>query len=368
MKIEEILTWKETIELTRPYAISSRSMSAVDLFFVRIMTDTGHEGLGAGSPAEEVTGESPDSTAAALEEMESGLLIGEDPRHLGTLCRRLREELGATPAAHAALDIALYDLFCRIVEVPLVELLGRSHTSLPTSITIGIKSVEESLAEAEEYLARGFRSLKVKVGRSIDEEIEMLHRLRDRVGKDIQIRVDANQGYDLEETKRLWREQGRLHLELIEQPLSAETLTELRTLPEDLRRLVAADESLHEASDAARLAQPPAVCGILNIKLMKCGGVSPALAIGQVAAATGLHLMWGCMDESVISISAALHAAFACPQTRYLDLDGSLDLARDPAKGGFTLKDGELRTLDKPGLGVTLSGPTWVLCGESIDA
>jgi len=358
MKIETIQTWKETIELTRPYAISSRSMSAVDLFFVRILTDTGHEGVGSGSPAEEVTGESPESTAVALGEMVDGFLIGAEPRHLGTACRRLRDKLGATPAAHAALDMALHDLFCRIVNVPLVDLLGRSHTSLPTSITIGIKSVEESLAEADEYLARGFRSLKVKIGRSIDEEIEMLHRLRERVGQDIQIRVDANQGYDLEETKRLWQEQNALQLELIEQPLPEETLTEVRTLPQELRQLVAADESLHDAGDAVTLSYPPTACGILNIKLMKCGGVSPALAIGQVAEATGLHLMWGCNDESVVSISAALHAAFACPQTRYLDLDGSLDLAKDPAKGGFTLEDGELRTLDRPGLGVTLGPPS----------
>ena len=358
MKIETIQTWKETIELTRPYAISSRSMSAVDLFFVRILTDSGHEGVGSGSPAEEVTGESPESTAVALGEMADGHLIGEDPRHLGTLCRRLRDKLSATPAAQAALDMALHDLFCRIMDVPLVDLLGRSHTSLPTSITIGIKSVEESLTEADEYLARGFRSLKVKVGRSIDEEIEMLHRLRERVGQDIEIRVDANQGYGLEETNQLWQQQEVLRLELIEQPLPAETLIDLRSLSQDLRQLVAADESLHDAGDAATLAHPPAVCGILNIKLMKCGGVSPALSIGQVAEATGLELMWGCMDESVISIAAALHAAFACPQTRYLDLDGSLDLATDPAQGGFTLEDGELRTLDRPGLGVTLGPPS----------
>ena len=357
MKIEKVLTWKETIELTRPYAISSRSMEAVDLFFVRIQTDTGQEGLGSASPAEEVTGEAPDNTAAALQEMEGGLLIGADPRPLGALCRGLREPLSEAPAAHAALDMALHDLFCRIVDVPLVDLLGRCHSSLPTSITIGIKSIDEALSEADEYLERGFRSLKVKIGRSVDEEIELLHRLRERVGPDIQIRVDANEGYDLDETKRLWKEQVDLGLELIEQPLPAGTLRQLRSLPEDLRRLVAADESLHEASDAARLAQSPAVCGILNIKLMKCGGVSPAMAIGQVAEATGLHLMWGCMDESIISISAALHAALACPQTRYLDLDGSFDLARHLAEGGFALENGELRTLEAPGLGVTLRSP-----------
>jgi L-alanine-DL-glutamate epimerase-like enolase superfamily enzyme len=357
MRIQEIRAWRETVDLTRPYAISSRSMSAVDLFFVRVLTDTGQVGLGSGSPAEEVTGESPDATEAALADMAGGFLIGEDPRHLGTLCRRLRAELEKTPAAHAALDMALHDLFCHIAEVPLVDFLGRSHVSLPTSITIGIKSTRESLAEADEYLARGFRCLKVKIGRSVEEEIDLLHQLRERVGQDILIRVDANQGYGLQETNRLWSEQKALGLELIEQPLPAETLPDLRKLPEDLRRLVAADESLHEAGDAVVLSRPPRVCGILNIKLMKCGGVSPALAIGQVAEATGLELMWGCMDESVISISAALHAAFACPQTRYLDLDGSLDLASDPAVGGFALENGELRTLGKAGLGVALGPP-----------
>jgi L-alanine-DL-glutamate epimerase-like enolase superfamily enzyme len=357
MRIQEIQTWREAVDLTRPYAISSRSMSTVNLFFVRVVTDTGQVGVGSGSPAEEVTGESPDATEAALGDMGDGFLLGEDPRHLGTLCRRLRGELEKTPAAHAAFDMALHDLFCQIAEVPLVDFLGRSHVSLPTSITMGIKSTEESLAEADEYLARGFRCLKVKIGRSVEEELDLLHRLRERVGQEILIRVDANQGYDLQETSRLWSDQDELRLELIEQPLLAENFPDLRKLPEDLRRLVAADESLHQAGDAVVLSRPPRVCGILNIKLMKCGGVSPALAIGQVAEATGLELMWGCMDESVISISAALHTALACPQTRYLDLDGSLDLARDPAMGGFILENGELRTLDRAGLGVALEPP-----------
>jgi L-alanine-DL-glutamate epimerase-like enolase superfamily enzyme len=243
------------------------------------------------------------------------------------------------------------------VDVPLADLLGRCHDSIPTSITIGIKSAEETLTEADEYLARGFRTLKIKVGRSLEEEIELLHLLRERVGPDIQIRIDANQGYDLDETQELWRQQQELRLELIEQPLPAGSLRELRSLPEELRLRVAADESLHDASDAARLAQSPKVCGIFNIKLMKCGGVTPALTIGKVAEATGLELMWGCMDESLISISAALHTAFACPQTRYLDLDGSFDLPDDPARGGFSLEAGRLRTLERPGLGVTLDRP-----------
>jgi L-alanine-DL-glutamate epimerase-like enolase superfamily enzyme len=103
-----------------------------------------------------------------------------------------------------------------------------------------------------------------------------------------------------------------------------------------------------------RLSQEPKVCGIFNIKLMKCGGIASAMTIGEIADAADVSLMWGCMDESVISIAAALHAALASPRTRYLDLDGSFDLARDPAQGGFKLRDGELSPTDAPGLGVWL--------------
>ncbi len=93
---------------------------------------------------------------------------------------------------------------------------------------------------------------------------------------------------------------------------------------------------------------------IYNIKLMKCGGINAALQIAEIANLAGIDLMWGCMDESIISISAALHAALASPATRYLDLDGSLDLARDIVSGGFVLNDGYLSVNENPGLGCTL--------------
>ena len=126
----------------------------------------------------------------------------------------------------------------------------------------------------------------------------------------------------------------------------------MRRLPTSLRKRIAADESLIDARAAVQLTAPPQACGIFNIKLMKCGGISPALAIGAVAEAADIELMWGCMDESIVSISAALHVALASPATRYLDLDGSLDLARDVVDGGFVLEDGYMRTTDRPGLGV----------------
>src|SRR5260370_32246155 len=135
--------------------------------------------------------------------------------------------------------------------------------------------------------------------------------------------------------------------------MQAGAVDAMRELPEAWKERIAADESLLDDRDALALAALPRACGIFNIKLMKCGGIRPALRMAAIAQASGIHLMWGCMDESRISIAAALHAAFASPATRYLDLDGSLDLARDVAQGGFVIERGRMRTTDAPGLGVT---------------
>jgi len=331
-------------------------IDAVDLFFVRISTEDGIEGIGSASPAEEVTGESPGECQTALSTKQLSWLRDRDPRDLDEISRELEQSHRAAPAARAAVDMAVHDLVARSEGVPLVDLLGRCHDALPTSVTIGICSVDETLAEAEEFLGRGFRNLKVKTGRSHEEDVERLTRLRESVGPEVAIRIDGNQGNTVEETRSLGDLAESLNLELIEQPLPAALDSELRTLPSSVRRVVAADESLHGVEGARDLAKEPPACGIFNIKLMKCGGIRPALAIAEIARSAGIDLMWGCNDESVVSIAAALHAAYACPNTRYLDLDGSFDLARDPAKGGFVVEEGRLRLLDRPGLGVDLSG------------
>jgi len=186
-------------------------------------------------------------------------------------------------------------------------------------------------------------------------EIEMrLSSMQPHIRATPVLRVDANVGYTIEETARFFERTAPLSIELVEQPVPREAFEEIRTLSPRRRARIAADESLHDERDALALATPPGepACGIYNIKLMKCGGIRPALRIAAIAETAGVVLMWGCMDESRISISAALHTAFASPATRYLDLDGSLDLARDIVEGGFTLEEGVMRTTDAPGLGV----------------
>jgi L-alanine-DL-glutamate epimerase-like enolase superfamily enzyme len=354
MKIATVETRVVHLPLVRPYTIAFRTIAEVQNVIVVLRDDRGNVGLGAASPEPHVTGETPERCREALAPGALDFLVGTEARALPASLVELERRLPDAPAARAAVDIALHDLLARGLGVSLGDLFGRAHDQLPTSITIGIKPTAEALVEADEYVGRGFRVLKVKIGKSLDEDLERLAQLRARVGPDVVIRADANQGYSLEETRRLFEETASLGIEFVEQPIKAADIDELRALPENQRRHVAADESLLVPAHALRLAAPPQPAGIFNIKLMKCGGLRPARAIASIAEAAGIHLMWGCMDESCISITAALHAALASPATRYLDLDGSFDLARDVAEGGFLVEGGVMRPIGGPGLGVRL--------------
>ena len=235
-----------------------------------------------------------------------------------------------------------------------MEILGRVHTAMPTSITIGIKSLDEMLAEADEYMGRGFKILKVKTGMDVEQDIERVCRLKAHVSADVRIRVDANQGYGVDQYKKFLAGTGHTNLEFVEQPLHVDQTAAMADLPEKDRGFSMADESLHKPADAYALIHPPLPFGLFNIKLMKCGGIAPGLEIAGIARHCGVGLMWGCMDESIASIAAALHAAFASPATRYLDLDGSLDLAKDMVDQGFIIENGMMRLTDRPGLGVRI--------------
>ncbi len=352
MKIKNIEVWSADLGNTRPYTIAFKTVDQVRNAFVEITLANGITGIGSGNPSEYVVGENLNQTLDALQENNLEFLLGRDIREFGALTSEVQQRFPKNPAARAALDIALHDVFTKFLGVPLVKFLGQKILAMPTSNTIGIKNVEETLKEAEDYGKQGFRILKVKLGRDLEEDIERMVKLRERFGKKFIIRIDANQGYTSQQTITFYNRTKHLEIELIEQPLPAKAVEEMKQLPDEIKQIIAADESLITPADGFRLVQPPRASGIFNIKLMKCGGVSPGLRIADVAALSGVELFWGCNDESIVSITAALHAAFACNHTKYIDLDGSLDLGRDEVQGGFILKEGVMYCSDQPGLGV----------------
>ncbi len=291
-------------------------------------------GLGEAAPIPRY-GEDAASAAAAVDRMARRL---GDPRAFEGAAARAA--VAGQRSAEAAVDMALRDLAGKRLGAPLYELLGLDPKATPpTSFTIGMDTPEVVAAKVRE--ASGFEVLKVKMGS--DDDRAVLEAVRDVTGRPL--RVDANEGWTLDGALERLEWLAGMGVELVEQPLPADRLEETRELRRKSPLPIFADESVHVAEDVPRLAG--AFDGI-NVKLMKCGGVGPALELIAVARAHGLKVMLGCMIESSLAITAAAHLS---PLVDFADLDGHLLITDDPYLGAV-VEGGRLVPPDGPGLGV----------------
>jgi len=354
MKIVAVRSYLKNMALTKPYTIAYNTFSDVSLAFFEVELENGIIGYGSGSPAEDVVGETTQQTAANLKTEFVQNFVGRDIRHFQQIIFESNTQFPHLPGTQAAIDIALHDAFGKYIGVSVAGFYGQKMNGLPTSVTIGIKNVSETLLEAKGYQDLGFKILKVKTGLEVEEDIERVVKLKEQFGNQFKIRVDANQGYTINDLKKFIDATKHQGLELIEQPMPVGTEKELLSLPWAERNLLAADESLKDPQAALQLASTEKPFGIYNIKLMKCGGLVGALGIANIANNAHIDLFWGCNDESIISITAALHVAYTCPNTKYIDLDGSLDLAEDLVKGGFEIVNGAMHINNAPGFGFTI--------------
>jgi len=351
MKIVNVNVHKHDMQLKAPWAIAGRVTESVQNIFVEIQVNQDIKGIGSGAPSPDVTGENFTAAYNKLQSM-AEKMIGWDTDDEDHFLEKLQSDLKDFPAVRAAIDMALFDLLAKSEKTSLIERLGQVHQSFPTSITIGVASLEQTIKDAKNHLQEGFNILKLKIGENVDEDIEKVFALSELSSEGPLIRVDANQGYSIADLEKFYDETRHLGLELVEQPLPRNQIKEMLNFPEELRDICVADESLHSPADAIKLTDKMRPFGVFNIKLMKCGGIYPALKIAKIAQNEGIKLMWGCMDESKISIAAALHAALASSATEYLDLDGHFDLKWDLVSGGYNCKNGVMTTNNKPGLGV----------------
>jgi L-alanine-DL-glutamate epimerase-like enolase superfamily enzyme len=320
---------------------------------VRIETDRGHIGYGSAGCDPDVTGETAISVERTLAEIAVPRLQGANPLELQALVRSLGHEFGRQPSALAAVDMALHDILGQVVELPLWKLLGGVRDRIATSITIGILPLQETLESARKWMREGFHILKLKGGLDVTSDVERVIRTREVVGDNVELRFDANQGYSAAQAIEFADKVGPARVSLLEQPTAADAPELLGQVRANCNIPVMADESCHNARDAFALANRRLV-DMLNVKLMKSGGIAEALRIGAVAEAAELQVMTGCMDESALGIAAGLHFTLACPAATCADLDGHIGLAGDPCAGALRLQDGVLFASDGPGLGVVL--------------
>ncbi len=350
MQITNVTAWIVESALAEPYTIAYEVVDRTANVFVRVETNRGVVGYGCATPDLEVTGETADKTLEVLNGAVRDVLLRKDPLRLNRRLADVEPLLVGQPSALAAVDMCLHDILGKVANLPLWVLLGGFRRRIITAATVGILPEAETVERSKELRRLGFRALKLKGGNDVELDIARVLKVREALGSAVQLRFDANQGYSVSQSLHFVEGTLTAGLDLIEQPTSRDHPERLGQVTQKASIPVMADESLLTLRDAFRIARGE-LADMVNIKLMKVGGLAKARRVDTVARAAGIESMVGCMDESALAIAAALHFSLSQENVIYADLDGHFDLVDDPADGAVIFEDGYLRPHEGSGLG-----------------
>jgi len=355
MIIQNIELKRQHVPLKKPFKTALRTVEHLESIFVKVTCDNGLVGYGEAAATVAITGDSLDSIEAAILKTIKPQLIGLDLLAYERVFQQLHASMVGNSSAKAAIDIALYDLIAQNAGLPLYQFLGGYQKQMETDYTVSVNSPEEMGEDAYQYLQQGFNVLKIKVGKdNIQNDILRIQEIRNRVGNQVKIRLDANQGWQVKEaisSIRKMEEMG-LDIELIEQPVKAHDVEGLKIVTDAVDTPIMADESVFSPKQALEVVKNRAA-DLINIKLMKAGGIYKAQIINHFAEECGVECMVGSMIESRLSVTAAAHFAASKKNITRFDFDAPLMLKNDLVVGGVQY-EGRLMTLpDAPGLGIT---------------
>lgn len=353
MIIKDIEIGEIFIPLARPFKTALRTVENVEDIVIKIVTDTDLVGFGEAPPTAVITGDTKGSIITAIRDFIKPALIGMEIDNLDGIFRKLNTCITKNTSAKAAVDMAVYDLYAKQYQTPLYKLLGGNKTEVETDITISVNPISEMVADSLDAVQKGYQILKIKVGKEGLKDIERIAEIRAAVGPEIKIRVDANQGWNAKQSVQIITamENKNLDIELVEQPVPAHDIKGMQFVTQHVATPILADESVFSAEDAIHIIQSGAA-DLINIKLMKTGGIYNALKICNIAELYGVECMIGCMLEGKLSVSAAAHLAAAKGIITRADLDGPSLCRIDPFIGGPAYEERFIRMNNLPGIGI----------------
>jgi L-alanine-DL-glutamate epimerase-like enolase superfamily enzyme len=350
--ITQIDIWSLDVAITAPFKVAIGEIDHTANILVRIHSSDGLYGLGEGAPTSFITGETQATALEAARDL-ARLLIGKNPLAIDQRVSEMDAYLTGNSATKCAFDVALYDLLAKRAGLPLYALLGGTQREIHTDNSVGIADPETMAQQALDIKGSGFHAVKVKLGTNRIDDVSRIRAIREAVGDDMLIRIDANQGWDRPTAVLTLQELFPFGIQYCEEPVAHWNNEALQQVRQESPIPITADESMCDHHDAFRLASMGA-SDYFNIKLAKSGGLHKALKINAIAESAGMKCMFGCMFETRLGLSAAAHLMSARPNIAFANLDAAFFLSEDPVTGGLTYEGSRMTVPDTPGHGADI--------------
>ncbi len=353
--IHSVEIYKLFIPLKEPFVISLGPIHEVQNVVIIIRTEDGCAGYGECSPYMTINGESID-TCFIVAQYFARVLKGKNALDIAACMETMDKTIYGNTSIKSAFDIALHDIAGQHAGVPIYKLLGGENNKvLETDMTVSIGDPQKMKADAIRFKEQGFPAIKVKLGESLEKDVARIKAIREGIGNDHPLRIDANQGWQTADNAiAVLKALAPYNIEHCEEPILRYRFMELPKVAAVSPIPIMADESCGDEHDAERLIQLNA-CQMFNIKLGKSSGFYKGIKIAQLGAQAGLHMQVGGFMESRLGMTAAAHLALSNDHIHHCDFDTPLMFTEDPVIGGIVYKDkGIIDLPGTPGLGAVI--------------
>ncbi|MEJ0103005.1 MAG: dipeptide epimerase [Bacteroidota bacterium] len=351
MRITQIELYKLFVPLKEPFVISLGPVYNAENVLVVIRTNQGITGYGECSPFMSINGESAD-TGMVVGRYFAKVLIDKNPLLIEDHIAAMDKIIYGNSSIKSAFDIALYDIASQQAGVPLYKFIGGDkNKTIITDYTVSIGDPGKMAADAVKIKKEGYPAIKIKLGKNGEMDVLRIKAIREAVGDEIPLRIDANQGWDIEEAIATLKALAQFNIQHCEEPIARWAFMQLSRVRRESPIPVMSDESCGDEHDAERLIQLGA-CDYMNIKLGKSGGLFKALKMVTLAEAANIHLQVGAFMESRLAMTAFAHFSLCSPAIVHYDFDTALMFSEDPVSGGIVYKEnGVIEVPEIPGLG-----------------